>query len=164
MMTVNDDSSPRASDMRIRLQRQGLDDRHDVLAENDIDIGLLEELTETDPHETGVSIGQRCRFFRAPEQDPPIPRMAPSQPDPGTPAEPIAERRQMTVMVRDPVGPTEIAAGSTPRRQANSCSALPSGSRARSSRMAVTPQNSSAMGCSPISAGRGRTRTPPQRQ
>lgn len=98
------------SDLRTWLEHHGLADRHDVLAENDVDAELLGDLTEDDLREMGFSIGQRRRFFRAMEQAPPATGPVPAD----TGAEQVSERRQMTVMFCDLVGSTEIAASSDP--------------------------------------------------
>ena len=114
MGAVNDNHISSMPHLQTWLERHGLEDQLDVLAQNDIEIGLLEELTEEDLREMGFSIGQRRRFFRALDQDPPSNCLSVAPADTGSPIEPTAERRQMTVMFCDLVGSTEIAAESDP--------------------------------------------------
>lgn len=110
---MNEDGS-RMRELWIWLKRHGLADRHDALVENDVDTGLLGELTEDDLREMGFTIGQRRRFFRALEQDPLDALEGSVEAETGSTDEPVSERRQMTVMFCDLVGSTEIAASSDP--------------------------------------------------
>ena len=85
-------------------------DRHDLsallplLLENDIDVDVLDELSEDDLKEIGLSLGQRRRLLKALKGE-----TAP----PETPAEAVppghAERRLVTVLFVDLVGSTAMS-------------------------------------------------------
>src|ERR1041385_8006068 len=54
-----------AEDLRRWLRPIGLEELADTLAANDIDIGLLPELSDADLKELGLSLGRRRRLLRA---------------------------------------------------------------------------------------------------
>jgi len=112
------------SDLRRWLDGLGLSRYHSVLAENEIDLEILPELTEEDLEKIGIPLGPRRKLFRA------LPAVkgvqgsaaAATRPLPsatsddaravGEAAEsalPPGERRQLTVMFCDIVGFTELA-------------------------------------------------------
>ena len=56
---------PAAEDLRRWLRTIGLEELADTLAANDIDLGLLPELSDEDLKELGLSLGHRRRLLRA---------------------------------------------------------------------------------------------------
>src|ERR1041385_4924904 len=54
-----------AEDLRRWLRPIGLEELADTLAANDIDLGLLPELSDADLKELGISLGHRRRLLRA---------------------------------------------------------------------------------------------------
>lgn len=99
------------SGLRAWLERHRLDEKLQVLEENDVDVDLLAQLTEEDLREMGFSIGQRRRFFAALRDEPPGNSDRAAAADP---AAEIAERRQMTVVFCDLAGSTELASRHDP--------------------------------------------------
>ena len=100
------------------LERHGLQAITTILAENDIDLDILPELTDQDLAGLGLSLGHRRRLLKAASElaaDPsalagssrPIARTLPG-PDEPAPSR-SAERRQVTVMFCDLVGSTELS-------------------------------------------------------
>src|SRR5271166_1918343 len=94
--------------LRATLDRLGLGDFYDLLAANDVDASGIDELTEADLRELGLTLGQRKRFLRAraapsglapPGQRPGAPRGMP----------PAGERRQLTSMFCDLVASTPLS-------------------------------------------------------
>ena len=95
--------------LRATLDRLGLGDFYDLLAANDVDACGIDELTEADLRELGLTLGQRKKqFLRA--------RAAPSGLAPpgqrsgaarGLP--PAGERRQLTSMFCDLVASTPLS-------------------------------------------------------
>ena len=140
-----------------------------VFRDNAIDAEVLPELSEADLEKLGVVLGHRKKLLvaiQALRQESQLQdaRAPPSQTRIGEPgAAPAAaiERRQLTVMFVDLVGSTALSAGSIPRRCARSSAPIRMRSRARSFASRGTSPNSWATACSPISAGRRRTRTRP---
>ena len=51
--------------LRATLDQLGLGDFYDLLAANDVDASGIDELTEADLRELGLTLGQRKRFMRA---------------------------------------------------------------------------------------------------
>src|ERR1700745_4061684 len=51
--------------LRATLSRLGLSDFYDVLAANDVDANLIDDLTEADLRDVGLTLGERKRFLRA---------------------------------------------------------------------------------------------------
>ena len=107
------------------LEKLGMSEYARRFAENDIDIEVLSELTDTDFDRLGVSIGHRRKLLKALAASVPTTAAAPPSsvmPEQGLAGEtgrPISpsvetaagERRHVTVMFRDLVGSTSISAG-----------------------------------------------------
>jgi class 3 adenylate cyclase len=100
------------------LKKHGLEGLAVLLAQNDIDVDILPELTDQDLERLGLSLGQRRRLLKAigtltadaaaPAAPPDaIPAAVPLGDGAGAPRE--AERRQITVMFCDLVGSTELS-------------------------------------------------------
>jgi class 3 adenylate cyclase/ABC-type transport system involved in cytochrome c biogenesis ATPase subunit len=96
--------------LRAKLDRLGLSDFYDVLTANDVDANLIDDLTEADLRELGLTLGQRKRFLRA--------RAAQNGDAPAPPghrlvashgAATVGERRQLTSMFCDLVGSTPLS-------------------------------------------------------
>ena len=94
--------------LRATLDRLGLGDFYDLLAANDVDACAIDELTEADLRELGLTLGQRKRFLRA--------RAAPSglappgqRPGAAHGLAPAGERRQLTSMFCDLVASTPLS-------------------------------------------------------
>jgi predicted ATPase/class 3 adenylate cyclase len=102
------------------LNQLGMSEYAQRFAENDIEIDLLNELTDQDFDRLGVSLGHRRRMLRAirelsasPTEAVTKPRAsAPTAPEPAP--EDRAERRQVTVMFSDLVGSTALSARMDP--------------------------------------------------
>ncbi len=100
-------------DIAAWLRRLGLEQYEQAFRDNAIDAEVLAELTDADLDKLGMLLGHRKRFLKAAGE------LRPSafHPDPGADeiavqsraAEPIAERRQLTVMFVDLVGSTALA-------------------------------------------------------
>ena len=93
------------NDLKAWLDRLGLGQHVQVLAENDVDLGVLPHLSDDDLKELGLSLGHRRKLLAA------LPA-APTEPDPlktASAPEADAERRQITVMFCDLVGSTELS-------------------------------------------------------
>ena len=108
-------------DLRLWLQRIGLEQCAEILAANDIDFDVLPDLSEEDLKELGLSLGHRRRLLRAiaelsskPSQ--PVAEIAAADGD----VVREAERRQLTVLFCDLVGSTELSARNDPGRPLNS--------------------------------------------
>jgi class 3 adenylate cyclase len=87
------------------LHGLGLDRYAAVFRTNDIGLDVLTDLTDADLTALGVSLGDRKRLLRA------IATLGgPKVLEPGPPARPQAERRQLTVMFVDLVGSTALSA------------------------------------------------------
>jgi len=83
------------------LEKLGLGQYAQQFAENDIDPGVLRDLTDLDLEKIGVSLGHRRKILRAiAELDDPGPAPA---------SRAAAERRQLTVMFADLVGSTALS-------------------------------------------------------
>src|SRR6516162_10051379 len=102
-------------DLRLWLQRIGLEQCAEILAANDIDFDVLPDLSEEDLKELGLSLGHRRRLLRAiaelsskPSQ--PVAEIAAADGD----VVREAERRQLTVLFCDLVGSTELSARHDP--------------------------------------------------
>jgi class 3 adenylate cyclase/tetratricopeptide (TPR) repeat protein len=102
------------------LQKQGLGQYAQRFAEDDIDIDVLNELTDQDFDRLGVSLGHRRRMLRAIRELGASPVAGGTEPQAPTPeaSEPApkdsAERRQVTVMFSDLVGSTALSARMDP--------------------------------------------------
>lgn len=95
------------------LEQVGLAPLADLLVENDIDLDILPELTDTDLEKLGLSLGQRRRLLKAAAT---LGAVSPAPVKPaisakGAPPEASseAERRQVTVLFSDLVGSTALA-------------------------------------------------------
>lgn len=102
-----------ATDIPSWLHSLGLAQYEAAFREHDIDPEVLPELTEGDLERLGISLGHRKRLLKAiralqteaPASVPTTPPVRPLAPN----AQPLAERRQLTVMFCDLVGSTELA-------------------------------------------------------
>ncbi|MDX0008321.1 adenylate/guanylate cyclase domain-containing protein, partial [Sinorhizobium meliloti] len=93
------------------LARIRLEQYRQTFLKNGIDLDVVDELTDADLKELGLSLGDRKRFLRAaatlPRQSPPpTAALRPSV----SPIHSEAERRQLTVMFCDLVGSTALSA------------------------------------------------------
>jgi class 3 adenylate cyclase/tetratricopeptide (TPR) repeat protein len=96
-----------SEDLRLWLQRFGLEQHAESFAANDIDLDVLPDLSDQDLKELGLSLGHRRRLLRAiaelfRERSQPA---AEASGDAGR----VAERRQVTVLFCDLVGSTELS-------------------------------------------------------
>jgi class 3 adenylate cyclase len=94
------------------LQKLGLSQYAQRFAENDIDIDVLNELTDQDFDRLGVSLGHRRRMVRAIRDlgaSPVASVTEPQAPTSETATKDSAERRHVTVMFSDLVGSTALA-------------------------------------------------------
>ena len=102
------------------LNQLGMSEYTQRFAENDIEIDLLNELTDQDFDRLGVSLGHRRRMLRAIRELSASPTEAVTKPRASAPtaSEPApedrAERRQVTVMFSDLVGSTALSARMDP--------------------------------------------------
>ena len=102
------------------LNQLGMSEYAQRFAENDIEIDLLNELTDQDFERLGVSLGHRRRMLRAIRELNASPTEAVTKPRASVPtaSEPApedrAERRQVTVMFSDLVGSTALSARMDP--------------------------------------------------
>ena len=102
------------------LNQLGMSEYAQRFAENDIEIDLLNELTDQDFDRLGVSLGHRRRMLRAIRELGASPTEAVTKPRVSAPtaSEPApeerAERRQVTVMFSDLVGSTALSARMDP--------------------------------------------------
>ena len=102
------------------LQKLGLGRYAQRFAENDIEIDVLNELTDQDFDRLGVSLGHRRRMIRAIRElgAKPVAAVAEAETPAPTTSEPgtkeSAERRQVTVMFSDLVGSTVLSARMDP--------------------------------------------------
>jgi class 3 adenylate cyclase/predicted ATPase len=102
------------------LEKLGMSEYAQRFAENDIDVEVLSELTDSDFDRLGVSIGHRRKMMRAIRELASSPvssgREPPASVVTDTQAAPrdTAERRQVTVMFSDVVGSTALSARMDP--------------------------------------------------
>ncbi len=95
--------------LQAALDRLGLGDFYDVLAANDVGATALDELTEADLRELGLTLGQRKRFLRArAEQNGLAPPGQRAGAERGV-ATAVGERRQLTSMFCDLVASTPLS-------------------------------------------------------
>ena len=98
------------------LKTLGMSEYTERFAESDIDTSVLRDLTDQDLKELGVSLGHRRKMLRAIAElndTPAAVATAPAQASASTAApaaEPMGERRYLTVMFCDLVGSTSISA------------------------------------------------------
>ena len=99
-------------DVAAWLIENGFERLVDLFAENEVDGGVLRELTDVHLKELGISLGARIKLLKAiaalGEADIQTPPPALAPPTPNQPA--VAERRQLTVMFVDLVGSTALSA------------------------------------------------------
>ena len=98
------------ADLKSFLDALGLGRYADVLAENDIDLDILPDLTDQDLAQLGLSLGHRRKLMAAAQRGiaaPAAPAPEPAQPPPQAASQ--AERRQVTVLFADLVGSTELS-------------------------------------------------------
>lgn len=100
------------TDFAAWLRDIGLDKYHAVLAENDVDLDVLGELTESDLKELGLSLGDRKRLLREARllSAPGLEAEAPTAPASASPAPPLpaGDRRQVTILFADISGFTRL--------------------------------------------------------
>jgi class 3 adenylate cyclase/tetratricopeptide (TPR) repeat protein len=100
------------------LRQFGLETLAAVLADNDVDLDILPDLTEQDFEKLGISLGHRRKLVKAVTtlRDVSGSASAPAEQKPtSAPASsPEAERRQVTVMFSDLVGSTALATALDP--------------------------------------------------
>lgn len=108
------------ADLSQWLAQFGLEPLAGVLADNDVDLDILPDLTEQDFEKLGISLGQRRKLLKAiatlrdnSRIAPGNPERQPVNPAPTAPA-PEAERRQVTVLFSDLVGSTALATALDP--------------------------------------------------
>ncbi len=102
------------------LGQFGLEPLASVLADNDVDLDILPDLTEPDLEKLGISLGHRRKLLKAiatlrgsPERPPEKLERQLAPPAAGAPAA-EAERRQVTVLFSDLVGSTALATALDP--------------------------------------------------
>jgi len=96
-----------SADIGAWLRELGLERYEEAFRANDIDVDVLQELSEADLERLGVSLGHRKRLLRA------IAARGASGPRPAMPPEAApeveGERRQVTVLFADLSGYTELS-------------------------------------------------------
>ena len=90
------------------LRSLGLAQYEAIFRQNDIDAGVLEELTESNLEQLGLSLGHRKRVLKA-IAELGAARTPPTSANAATSAD-VAERRQLTVMFCDLVGSIALSA------------------------------------------------------
>ncbi len=95
------------SEIEAFLSGLGLDTYCEVFAENDIDLTVAPDLTETDLERLGLSLGHRRKFIAAAARLRSSPRSSELKAAPKAARE--VERRQVTVLFADLVGSTALA-------------------------------------------------------
>ena len=102
------------------LEKLGMSEYAQRFADNDIDIDVLNELTDQDFDRLGVSLGHRRKMLRAIRELGASPIAAATERQTSAPTAPeqapkdTAERRQVTVMFSDLVGSTALSARMDP--------------------------------------------------
>ncbi|HUF86710.1 MAG TPA: AAA family ATPase, partial [Thermohalobaculum sp.] len=99
------------------LKRLGLDRYAGVLAENDVDLEVLPQLSDADLRELGLSLGHRRKLLTALREAPTVPAPAeaaehtgrPEHAEPEALADEQAERRQLSILFCDLAGSTELS-------------------------------------------------------
>ncbi len=99
-----------ADDIAQLLEELGLGQYAQAFADNDIDVGVLSELTDADLKDLGLSLGHRRKLLKAIAPLPQASAVSVEVPDAPSPdAPPEAERRQLTVLFCDLVGSTALS-------------------------------------------------------
>ena len=119
------------SELKNWLSEVGLEPLARVLADNDVDLDILPDLTEADFEKLGISLGHRRKLIKAIASLHGAPVKAagrrltrPSTP-PKAAATSEAERRQVTVLFSDLVGSTALATALDPEDMSRPDQALP---------------------------------------
>ena len=98
------------ADVRQWLEQRGLGKYAEVLADNEVDLEDLPELTEADLEKIGLALGPRKKLLKAiRELDPSRIADSAQESSPQASSSGEAERRQLTVMFADLVGSTELS-------------------------------------------------------
>ena len=95
------------------LRDLGLERYEATFRENEVDAGVLCELTEADLEKLGIPLGHRKRLLKAIASLGPAGSPTTATPAPGPPAD-AAERRQVTVLFCDLVGSTALSGALDP--------------------------------------------------
>ena len=150
------------------LDAQGHGRFAELFEANEIDIEALRELDDGHLKEMGIPLGPRVKLLRAIEtlrdmSAPVASNPAEDEPGPLLPSDVThaAERRQLTVMFVDLVGSTALSARLDPEEMGGVLRGYQNAVAGEVARFEGMWRSSWAMGCSPISAGPGRTRTRP---
>jgi class 3 adenylate cyclase/ABC-type lipoprotein export system ATPase subunit len=105
------------SDFTLWLQSLGLEKYSEVLANQDIDLTVVPDLTEQDLEKLGLSLGHRRKFLASAAKFRPVTTSspdAPAQVQPSVQPAPPVERRQVTVVFIDLVGSTALGGALDP--------------------------------------------------
>jgi class 3 adenylate cyclase/tetratricopeptide (TPR) repeat protein len=106
------------ADLSQWLEQFGLEPLAGVLADNDVDLDILPDLTEQDLEKLGISLGHRRKLLKAIATLGDERTSAPGKGQRAKPAavaaSPEAERRQVTVLFSDLVGSTALATALDP--------------------------------------------------
>ena len=149
------------------LEKLGMAEYAQRFVENDIDIDVLNELTDQDFERLGVSLGHRRRMLRAIRElsastTAAVTERQTSAPTASEPAsKDTAERRQVTVMFSDLVGSTALSARMDPEDLRDVISAYQKCVAGTVQRSGGFVANIWATACSCTSATRRRTKTMP---
>src|ERR1700734_1898497 len=95
------------SDFKLWLHRVGLEKYGEVFASHDVDLTVVQDLTEQDLEKLGLSLGHSRKFITAAAELPAAPVSSPvaaAQAQPVDQIAPAIERRQLTVVFVDLVG------------------------------------------------------------
>ena len=108
-------SAPAVQQIADWLEKLGMSEYAERFAENKIDVSVLRHLSDQDLKDIGVPLGHRRKMLAAIGE---LAGPAHAKPAPAAGEEPkpqdAAERRQVTVMLSDLVGSTELAARMDP--------------------------------------------------
>jgi class 3 adenylate cyclase/predicted transcriptional regulator len=99
------------SDLKLWLQSLGLEKYGEVLADHDVDLNVVSDLSDQDLQELGLSLGHRRKFMAAAAKLRSVPTSqqdTAAQMAPAGQASPLVERRQVTVVFVDLVGSTAL--------------------------------------------------------
>ncbi len=95
------------SDIENWLNEIGMSQYYAIFLENDVDMSILDQLTEDDLHKLGISLGHRKKLLKAINEINAVPSQTPPDHLPDNHTGP--ERRQITVMFCDMVGSTALS-------------------------------------------------------
>src|SRR4029077_5038907 len=99
------------SDLKLWLQSLGLEKYGEVLADHDVDLNVVSDLSDQDLQELGLSLGHRRKFMAAAAKLRSVPSSqqdTAAQRAPASQDSPLVERRQVTVVFVDLVGSTAL--------------------------------------------------------